>query len=156
MNALNTVNVIGRIPATEKLPFNFIEKDDPTKNFMSFMVSVRRAYKSKDAEYAEEDLMPVKAFGHNATFIHNYIKRGDTVAIMGELRREADWEDKDGNQRRGELCIYVDSVKSIASKSSAKSNDADEDEETVAPKKASNGAASLKNRLRNRKAGAHI
>lgn len=155
MNALNTINVIGRIPSTDKLPFNFIEKDEPTKNFMSFMVSVRRAYKPKDAQYAEEDLMPVKAFGHNATFIHEYIHRGDTVAIVGELRRDADWEDNDGNTHRGQLCIYADSVKSVGGKRSDNSSNDDESHAEPAPKKTS-GSSALKNRLRNRKAGGHI
>ena len=153
-NAFNVNNYIGRIPSTDKLPFNFIEKDDPTKNFMSFMISVRRAYKAKDAKYAEEDLIPVKIFGHGATYVHNYINRGDTVAVAGELRRDDDWTDKDGETHRGQLCVYADSVRGIGGGKKSDNESDDSGETTEAPKKT--GRAALRDRVRNRNTQSRI
>lgn len=144
-NARNNNNLIGRIPATEKLPMNFIEKDDPKNNFISFFLSVRRAYKPKDEQYYPEDLIPVKAFGHTATFVHNYVKRGDTVAVAGEIRRDDDWKDKEGNQHRGELFLYADSVSGIGSGSS-NGESAGKGDESSASKRPSGGAMDLKTR----------
>lgn len=154
-NAFNTVSFVGRIPSTDKLPFNFTGKDDPSKSFMNFMISVRRAYKPKDAQYYEEDLIPVKTWGHTANFIHDYVKRGDTVAITGELRRDADWEDNEGNTHRGQLSVYADNVRSIASKNNGSSESDDNGgDEAPAKKPASHG--SLAARLRNRRSASHI
>lgn len=149
-NAFNSVHLVARIPSSEKLPMNFIEKDEPTKNFISFFVSTRRAFKPKDEQYYPEDLIQVKSFGHTATFVHNYIKKGDTIAIEGELRKDDDWKDKEGNQRHGELYVYAESIRSIGNSSSNKES-SDSEETASATPKCSGSASALAARLRNRK-----
>ena len=151
MNVRNIVQQIGRIPTTEKIPFKYFEKDDPTKSFITFMISVRRNYKPKDAQYYEEDLIPVKAFGYKAKYIHENAKRGDTVTVAGDLRRDPDWEDNEGNTRRGELCIYAEDV--FCHNSNNRSTDGNDSDGAATPKKTSGGSSALKNRLRNRRVG---
>lgn len=83
------------------------------------------------------------------------MKRGDTVVITGELRRDADWEDNEGNTHRGQLSVYADNVRSIASKSNNSSEGGDNgSDEAPAKKPASHG--SLAARLRNRRSASHI
>lgn len=154
MNAMNTVNLIGRIPSTDKIPFNFKEGDEPKSNFFSFMISVRRAYKAKDEQYYEEDLIPVKAWGGAAT-AGKWIGRGDTVSVVGELRRGNDWEDNDGQTHRGQLEVIADSIRSVGGSKKDSDND-DEGATTKSAPKASGAKSSLKARLMNKKAGGHI
>ena len=155
MNALNIVSFTGRIPSTDKIPFNYKDSEEAKSRFFSFMISVRRAYKPKDAQYYEEDLIPVKAFGGAAT-PGSWIKRGDTVQVVGELRRGEDWEDKNGEVRRGQLEVIADQIV----RQGGKNDSNDSDEEDAAPAKAapkaSGAKSSLKARLMNKKASGHI
>lgn len=143
MNSNNTVNLAGRIPDTEKLPFKYYPGKDDEKSSGIFrgMISVRRAYKKKDDEYYPEDLIPFVAFGVKAKYINDYINRGDNVTMCGEIRREDDYEDKDGNLKSGGLALYVDDVHGFgnAKKTTKKTDDgdADEAEETPAPSRRS-------------------
>ena len=148
MNPFNTFNCIGRIPNTDKIRYNFKENaSDPTKNFMQGSVSIRRSLKGKDDEYYPEDLIPFKAWGHNATFMHNYINRGDYVAIVGEIRKDNNWEDEDGNMHYGELFLNVDNVRQVGPKSNTEEDT--KAELSAEDKKASRAA--LSNRLKNKR-----
>ena len=155
MNPLNTANQTGRIPSTDKIPFIFKEGDEPKNNFFSFMISVRRAYKPKDAQYYEEDLIPVKAWG-GAAVCGSWIKRGDTVSVVGELRRGNDWEDDNGQTHRGQLEIVADKITKISGSKNDDEEGNTEEAPAKATPKASGAKSSLKARLMNKKAGGHI
>ena len=155
MNALNLVSFTGRIPSTDKIPFNFKNSEEAKGRFFSFMISVRRAYKPKDAQYYEEDLIPVKAFGGAAT-PGSWIQRGDTVTVVGELRRGDDWEDKDGENHRGQLEVIADQIVRQYGKGDSSEDSSESAAPAKAAPKASGAKSSLKARLMNRKASGHI
>jgi len=155
MNALNVVNFTGRIPSTDKIPFNYKDSEEAKSRFFSFMISVRRAYKPKDAQYYEEDLIPVKAFGGAAT-PGSWIKRGDTVQVVGELRRGEDWEDKNGEVHRGQLEVIADQIVRQGSKNDSNDSDGEDAAPAKTTPKASGAKSSLKARLMNKKASGHI
>lgn len=147
-NAFNNCTFVGRIPSTDKLPFSFYGKDDPKHNsFMGFF-SARRAYKPKDEQYYPEDLIPFKAFGSQATFINEYIQRGDTIALSGEMRRDEDRKLDDGTIRRGELCLYADSVRPVSN--AKKKEDSESSSSSTSTTKAAPARNPIANRLRNR------
>lgn len=155
MNALNLVSFTGRIPSTDKIPFNYKDSEEAKSRFFSFMISVRRAYKPKDAQYYEEDLIPVKAFGGAAT-PGSWVKRGDTVQVVGELRRGEDWEDKNGETHRGQLEVIADQIVRQYGKGDNSEGSDEDTASTKAAQKASGAKSSLKARLMNKKASGHI
>lgn len=109
MNPRNTVTIVGRIPATDKIRFEYINKTgEENKGVFMGSVSVRRSFKRKDDQYYPEDLINFKAFGKAADFIKNYIHRGDQVAISGELRRDDNYTNDEGKVVYGQLYLHVD------------------------------------------------
>ena len=112
-NPRNSVHLIGRIPNTEKIGYNYKAAQDPKHNVMSACISVRRAFKKKDEQYYPEDLFNIKAFGATADYMNKFVKRGDTVAIDGELQRDEDWTDKQGQTHRGGYSVRIDSITKV-------------------------------------------
>mgnify|MGYP002626085347 CR=1 FL=1 len=94
-NPRNALNLMGRIPSSDKFRYEFKENENESHNLMYGTLSVRRAYKPKDEQYYQEDLLPFKAFGKTASFMHQYIKRGDEILVSGEMRVSDSYE-KDG------------------------------------------------------------
>ena len=117
MNPRNNVNLLGRIPDTDKIKFEFREGSDEAKNLMFGSLSVRRAYKKSDEQYYSEDLIPFRAFGKTATYINQYVQRGDTVCTSGELRLGDNYE-KDGKIVYGTVYFLVENVTKINGKNS--------------------------------------
>ena len=157
MNANNNCSFVGRIPATDKIKYDFHEpKKEGGVSWMSGSISVRRTRKAnKDDKYAPDDLIAFKAWGKSAEYMRDYVKRGDYVSISGELQQEDDWEDQDGNKHYGRWFINVDAVSGLGARSnSAQSDDDDDDEsaavEEAAPKKT---AVSHKNPFANKMFG---
>ena len=107
-NPRNTITVVGRIPDTDKIRFEYINKSgEEDKGVFMGSISVRRAWKKKDDQYYPEDLIPFKAFGKAANYVNQYVHRGDTVAIVGELRKDDDYV-VEGEKRYGQLYLHVD------------------------------------------------
>ena len=51
----------------------------------------------------------VEVWGNEAKRIHENTKRGDTVVIVGELRRDV-WTSKEGNEQRSKIKITANRV----------------------------------------------
>ena len=107
---LNVLTIQGQIPKSEKFNFELKNPDDDKRAFISFMMSVRRDYKPEGAEFYPEDLMQVKAFGTTAKTIAARFNRGDYLLIEGQLRRNDDYQNKNGDTVRGELYIHADRI----------------------------------------------
>ena len=101
--ALNKVILQARIPFDLEIK----NGDDEKRAFLGFSVSVRRNYKPEGEEYYPEDLLYCKAFGKTAQFINDYFKKGDHLLIEGELRRDEDYTDDDGNERKGQMYVHI-------------------------------------------------
>ena len=52
-------------------------------------------------------MIPFKAFGKAASYIHQYIKRGDSLTVQGELRISDSYE-KDGKTIYGTPYLHID------------------------------------------------
>lgn len=117
-NPRNAVHLIGRIPNTEKIGYNYKVAQDPKHNSMMACISVRRAFKKKDEQYYPEDLFNIKAFGATADYMNKFVKRGDMIALDGELQRDEDWTDSQGQSHRGGYSIRIDSITKVGGEKS--------------------------------------
>jgi len=147
MNTRNLVVVTGYFPNQEKMgkAVMYKEGEGDKKSFYRGKLSVKRAFKTKDGEN-KYDFLPFTCFGHNADYVHNYVKDGDIIQIVGELQISENYE-KDGKTVYGQPFILADMVNIISSKN-GESEDSKGD--TASPKKPvkSNPLAKLRNRAK--------
>lgn len=101
--SVNKVILQGRIPFDLEIK----NENDEKRAFLGFSLSVRRNYKPEGEEYYPEDLLYCKAFGKTAQFINQYFNKGDNIIIEGELRRDEDYEDENGNERKGQMYVHI-------------------------------------------------
>ena len=137
MNPYNVCTFVGRIPTTDKIRYAYSEAGESGRSRMNGAFSVKRSYKAKDEQYYKEDLINFVAFGAQADYMHNYVKRGDTVAVSGSLQVDK-IVDSDGNSRTY-TSIVIDNVRNVyggnnnnanGNNGSAQNNVEEEEEET--------------------------
>ena len=118
INPYNNCNFVGRIPTSEKIKYEYTEatNEKGTNSRMNGYLSVKASTKKPDEQYYPEYLIPFVAFGGEANFMNDYIQRGTTVAMNGELQVNRR-EDEDGNTKIY-YSIFVNSVRSISSSQS--------------------------------------
>jgi single-strand DNA-binding protein len=138
MNAFNCVHLVGRIPKTDKIKYDFHEatNDNGTNARMNGSLSVQRSRKPEGEQYYPEDLIPFVAFGKTAEFMNNYVHLGDVIAIEGEL--EANTVENDEGERRTFYSVRIDSVRKLPRSTADETDDSDDDdddEEEEKPKK---------------------
>lgn len=124
VNAYNNCNFVGRIPTSEKIRYEYTEatNEKGTNSRMSGYLSVKASTKKKDEDFYPEYLIPFVAFGNEADFMNNYIQRGTTVALNGELQVNRR-EDEDGNAKIY-YSIYVNNVRTISTPSNGNPEEA--------------------------------
>lgn len=145
--AMNKVLLQGRIPTSDKLPFDLINADDEKKAVLRGMISVQRSYKKEGEKYYPEDLLFFKAFGQTAIFLSKYFKRGDNLILEGEVRKDDDYE-KNGETVRGQMYIHVIPQGVYFQKGNAKEEGGEEGgSASAAPAKAAAPAATKSNPL---------
>ncbi len=65
----------------------------------NFTVAVNRSYKGSSGETKEEtSFLPVVVWAKQAENCNQYLKKGSSVFVDGELRQRS-WEDKEGQKR---------------------------------------------------------
>ena len=111
--SMNLVVVNGRLPRFEG---TYRKGEGDKKSFLTWCISVKRDFKPEGAQYYPEDLLKFKAFGAKADFIMSNFAQGDGLIITGKLQVEEDYQDKDGNTVKGQMCIMVDTVNFADSK----------------------------------------
>lgn len=105
--SMNLVVVNGRLPRFEG---TYRKGEGDKKSFLTWCISVKRDFKPEGAQYYPEDLLKFKAFGARADFIMNNFAQGDGLIITGKLQVEDDYQDKDGNTVKGQMCIMVETA----------------------------------------------
>jgi single-strand DNA-binding protein len=105
MPHLNSLAIEGRIPFDLEIK----NPDDDAKAFLGFSISTQRSYKPEGDQYYPEDLLYCKAFRQTAKFISTYFKKGDTIILDAEVRRDDDYP-KDGETVHGQMYIYVNNA----------------------------------------------
>lgn len=74
----------------------------------SFSLATTKRYKTKTGEKAKKtEWHNVKAWGKKGEVINQYLKKGSSVLIEGELQYEK-WEDKNGNKRQRATVVLND------------------------------------------------
>ena len=142
MNPYNVCTFVGRIPTTDKIRYAYSEAGESGRSRMNGAFSVKRNYKAKDEQYYKEDLINFVAFGTQADFMHNYIKRGDTISVIGSLQVDK-IVDSDGNSR-SYTSIVIDNVRSVGngsnnngSNNNGNGHHEEEEEDTPVPRASS-------------------
>ena len=88
---INNVTLMGRICSDIES-----RTTNSGKTVCNFRLAVDRAY-SKGGN-RETDFVPVVAWEGQATFLERYFKKGDMLALRGEIQTR-NYEDKNGNKR---------------------------------------------------------
>ena len=122
MNPRNIASFIGIIPDTDKIKFEFKENSEEAKNCFRGNLSVRRNYKKADEQYYPTDLIPFTAFGKTASFINQYINRGDTVCVSGAIQISDNYTNKEGITVYGSPYLYVESISKIGGEKNFEDN----------------------------------
>jgi len=83
-----------------------------------FTVAVSRKWKEKESGNAKEETAFVEctAFSRQAEVVGEYVKKGNPLFVEGRLKQD-NWQDKQTGQKRSKLCVSVDSVQLVGSKS---------------------------------------
>lgn len=90
---MNVVCLMGRLTADPEL--RHTANDVPVT---SFMVAVDRTIQPKNASERVADFIPVAAWRGTAEFITRYFRKGQRIALQGELQSRP-FTDKEGNKR---------------------------------------------------------
>lgn len=90
---MNVVCLMGRLTADPEL--RHTANDVPVT---SFMVAVDRTIQPKNAPERVADFLPVAAWRGTAEFITRYFRKGQRIALQGELQSRP-FTDKEGNKR---------------------------------------------------------
>lgn len=104
----NTVILIGRL--TNDIDLRYTSNNSPVINQS---IAVTRSQKNKEGVY-ETDFIKFQAWGKIAKTMNEYCKRGDLIALKGQLRVD-NYQDKDGN-KRNKTYVSVEKVTFLATK----------------------------------------
>ena len=107
--SMNNCTFIGRI-------CNEIEVKTSSggKSFARFNIAVSRSYVKEGSE-RESDFIPISVFGKTADFVGKYFKKGQEIAIIGELHSSS-FTDKEGNQQpldkitKDDILFLIDAI----------------------------------------------
>lgn len=88
---LNNVTLMGRLTAAPEL-----KTTTSGINVMSFTIAVDRRYQQNGERQA--DFINCVAWRNTAEFITRFFKKGDMIAVIGEIQTRK-YQDKDGNNR---------------------------------------------------------
>lgn len=89
---INNVTLMGRLTADPELKIT-----SNKTNVTTFCIAVDRRFKAQDGE-KQTDFINIVAWRSTAEFICRYFKKGDPIAIIGEIQTRK-FKDKDGNNR---------------------------------------------------------
>ena len=99
---MNTVTLVGRVVKDFELRYTAQTNTAVAYNTLA----VKRKRKDKDGLY-NSVFIPLRVFGKQAEILEQYVKKGNQLAISGELVIE-NYEDKDGNHKQATY-VLVDS-----------------------------------------------
>jgi single-strand DNA-binding protein len=89
---LNTVVLMGRLCADPEL--RYTPSNVPVTNFT---LAVERPFKQGDER--QTDFIDVVVWRHTAEFVCRYFKKGQLIAVEGQIQTRS-YTDKDGNNRK--------------------------------------------------------
>lgn len=119
---MNNISLTGRITAPPEL-----KQTTSGKSVLSFCVAVNRRFQQNGERKA--DFIDCVAWNGTAEFISRYFKKGDGIAVQGELQTR-NFEDSNGNKRKA-VEVLVNQAEFFGSKGQSESAGANEEMETV-------------------------
>jgi single-strand DNA-binding protein len=107
MNSLrNSVRLVGNLGMDPE-----VKSFDNNKQLARFSIATNETYKNDKGErITETQWHNLIAWGSQAKFIGDYLKKGDEIAIEGKLTNKS-WVDKDGNKRYATEVVVNDFIK---------------------------------------------
>lgn len=107
-NDLNTVILTGRLTADPELRYT-----QSGKAVAGFNLATGRKYKDQRGELQEDtSFIGCTAFGQQAEFIGQYIRKGQAILVQGRLKQDT-WEDSATGKKQSKTKVVVEFVKSI-------------------------------------------
>lgn len=102
----NSVRLVGHLGMDPE-----VKSFDNNRLLTKFSIAINETYKNDKGErITETQWHNLIAWGNQAKFIGDYLKKGDEVAIEGKLSNKS-WVDKDGNKRYMTEVIINDLIK---------------------------------------------
>ena len=87
---MNKVILIGRLTADPEV---YYSKSETPSKVVNYTLAVKSSYsKSKDADFID-----IVAFGNQAEFANQYLKKGNLISVSGRLYQDK-WEDMENNK----------------------------------------------------------
>ncbi|MCP4393225.1 MAG: single-stranded DNA-binding protein [Alphaproteobacteria bacterium] len=114
-NDINKVVIVGRLTRDSELSFT-----NSGFALTKFSIATNRRKKSGDTWEDEANFFDCTIWGKRGEALNNYLKRGQQVAVEGELKQER-WE-KDG-VKRSKVTIEVTNLQLIGGKSEGNQQD---------------------------------
>ena len=102
---LNNVSLVGRLtkdPEIKVLGENTV---------CNFTLAVNRTFKNKDGE-KDADFIQCQAWNKQADFINTFLKKGQLIAVTGEIRTRS-WQDEERKMMRYVTEVNINSVQSL-------------------------------------------
>jgi len=111
MAAYNHVTLIGNLTRDPELTYT------PTQVAVcKFGLAVNKKYKAKNGEDREDTLfVDCTAFDRKGELIHQYVKKGNSLLVVGSLKMDS-WDDKTTGQKRQKLYVIVGEMQFLGGK----------------------------------------
>ena len=106
---MNVICIMGRLTADPELRHTASQVP-----VTSFTLAVDRAFQLKGSEQRQADFIPVVAWRNTAEFICRYFRKGQKMAVKGELQSRQ-YTDREGNKRTA-YEVVADQVYFVESK----------------------------------------
>ena len=90
---MNVICIMGRLTADPELRHTASQVP-----VTSFTLAVDRAFQPKGSEQRQADFIPVVAWRNTAEFVCRYFRKGQKMAVKGELQSRQ-YTDREGNKR---------------------------------------------------------
>ena len=113
---MNVICIMGRLTADPELRHTASQVP-----VTSFTLAVDRAFQQKGSEQRQADFIPVVAWRNTAEFVCRYFRKGQKMAVKGELQSRQ-YTDKEGNKRTA-YEVVADQVYFVGSKAAKPSAD---------------------------------
>lgn len=110
MGMLNSVSLQGRFPRSEKFEFKYTPEANGKSAWFRGKLSVQQNFKPKDAQYPDEDIFEIRAFGKTADMIGKYFHHGDMIIVEGELRSTKPYQKEDGTMVYSQVYVSANRV----------------------------------------------
>lgn len=114
---INNITLMGRITHTPEL-----KKTPSGTSVLNFSMAVDRRFTSGKEKIT--DFLDCVAWSNQAEFIAKYFKKGDMIAVIGEVQTR-EYENRDGNKRKA-VEIVISNVSFCGGKAETKAPEATE------------------------------